>query len=55
MEGIKQHWENGGIRVHVLGQGMKLLFPCVAFFVGDDPQQHRQAGLQKGNFLHGYT
>jgi len=34
---------------------MKLFVPCVAFFVGDDPQQHRQAGLQEGNCLHGCT
>ena len=54
-EGIKQHSDNGGVREHVLGQGMKLLFPCVAFFVGDDPQQHRQAGLQEGHSLHGWT
>ena len=55
MEDIKRHWDSGGVRVHVLGHGMKLLFPCVAFFVGDDPQQHRQAGLQEGNCLHGCT
>ena len=33
MTGIKQNWENGIIRVHELGRGMKLLFPSVAFFL----------------------
>jgi len=54
VKGLKSHWENG-IQMHVLGEGIKTFYPCVAFFVGDDPQQHRQAGLETGNCIHGCT
>ena len=52
VKGLRKHWETG-IQMHVLGKGIKTFFPCVAFFVGDDPQQHRQAGLECGNCIHG--
>jgi len=48
---VSKHWENG-VLMMVLGQGIKLFFQCIAFFVGDEPQQRRQAGLQEGNCLH---
>jgi len=48
---VSKHWENG-VLMMVLGQGIKLFFPCFAFFVGDKPQQRRQASLKEGNCLH---
>ena len=51
VKGIKTNWDCG-IELHVLGHNTKLFYPCVAFFVGDDPQQHRQAGIQEGNCTH---
>ena len=45
---INKFWDDG-VELHVLGYGSKLFFPCVAFFVGDEPQQRRQAGIQEGN------
>jgi len=49
LENIKRRWDYT-IRLHGLGQGMKLLFPRVEFFEDVDPQQQRQeGGLQKGN------
>ena len=48
---IRVNWETG-VKLHVLGQGIKTFYPCIAFFVGDDPQQHRQAGIQEGNATH---
>jgi len=48
---VSKHWESG-VKLMVLGQGIKLFFPCIAFFVGDEPQQRRQSGLQEGNCIH---
>ena len=48
---VNKYW-NEGVNLHVLGYGSKLFFPCVAFFVGDEPQQRRQAGIQEGNCTH---
>ena len=45
-------WEKG-IKYHVLGFGLMTLYPCIAFFCGDDPCQHRISGLQEGNSRHG--
>jgi len=51
-KGINKHWETG-VSLHVLGIGIKLFYPCIAFFVSDDPQQHRNAGIEEGNCIHG--
>ena len=48
---VSKRWESG-VKLMVLGQGVKLFFPCIAFFVGDEPQQRRQSGLQEGNCIH---
>ena len=42
-----------GIRFHVLGYGLLTFYPCIAFFCGDDPCQHRISGMQEGNTRHG--
>lgn len=50
---INNAWENG-IKYHVLGFGSPMtLYPCVSFFCGDDPCQHRISGLQEGSTGHG--
>ena len=51
-KGINKHWETG-VNLHVLGIGIKEFYPCIAFFVSDDPQQHRNAGIEEGNCIHG--
>jgi len=47
-------WEKG-IKYHVLGyEGSPFTFyPCISFFCGDNPCQHRISGLQEGNAKHG--
>jgi len=42
-----------GVELHVLGVGKMKFYPCIAFFCGDDPSQHRVSGLQEGNPRHG--
>ena len=48
VKGIRNSY-NSGVKLHVLGQGIKLFFPCIVFFAGDEPQQRRTAGMQTGN------
>lgn len=45
-------WDNG-IQYHVLGSGLHTFYPCVCFFCGDDPCQHRISGLQESNTRYG--
>ena len=49
---IKIWWEIG-VELYVLGIGKLKFYPCIAFFCGDDPSQHRISGLQEGNPRHG--
>ena len=49
---LNSAWENG-IKYHVLGYGLMTFYPCIAFFCGDDPCQHRISGLQEGNSAYG--
>jgi len=37
----------------VLGRGLLKFYPCIAFFCGDDPCQHRISGIQESNTRHG--
>jgi len=46
------HWETG-VNIHVLGIGIKEFYPCIAFFLSDDPQRRRNAGIEEGNCIHG--
>jgi len=48
VKGLRTNYESG-VKLHILGQGIKLFFPCIAFFAGDEPQQRRTAGMQTGN------
>ena len=54
MDEIKYCWENG-VRLHTLGQGMRVFYLCISFFCGDDPSQHRICGLFEGICKHGCT
>jgi len=47
-------WEKG-LKYHVLGYENSpfTFYPCISFFCGDDPCQHRISGLQEGNAKHG--
>ena len=51
---VEVAWDKG-IKFHVLGHvDMPATFyPCISFFCGDDPCQHRISGLQEGNAKHG--
>lgn len=49
---LNSAWETG-IKYHVLGCGLMTFYPCLAFFCGDDPCQHRVSGLQEGNSVYG--
>ena len=44
-----------GVKLQVLGQGIKTFYPRIAFVVGDDPAQHRISGLSEGMATHGCT
>ena len=39
-------------RLYILGKGIQVVFPILAFSVGDDPAQHRYCGVYEGNALH---
>jgi len=45
---LNSAWDKG-IKFHVLGCGLKTFYPCISFFCGDDPCQHRISGVQEGN------
>jgi len=49
---LNSAWERG-IQYHVLGRGLMTFYPCISFFCGDDPCQHRISGLQEGNTSYG--
>ena len=49
---INTAWKKG-IRLHVMGFGSLRFYPCIAFFCGDDPCQHRISGIQESNTRHG--
>ena len=44
-------YQHTGVRMHVLGQGIRTVIIHLAFFVGDDPAIHRYCGLYEGNAL----
>jgi len=47
---VNHYWLNG-VNMHVLGQGVKCFYPCVAYFAGDLPQQHEVVGVrEKGRY-----
>jgi len=47
---IQQYWLSG-IKMNVLGQGVKCFYPCIAYFAGDLPQQHEVVGIkEKGRY-----
>ena len=43
---LNSAWELG-VKYHLLGYGLLTFYPCIAFFCGDDPCQHRISGLRK--------
>jgi len=49
---INYAW-NKGVQYFVLGKGLLKFYPCIAFFCGDDPCQHRISGIQESNTKHG--
>ena len=48
VKGLRRSYESG-VKLYVLGQGIKLFYPCIAFFASDEPQQRRTSGMQTGN------
>jgi len=49
---LLEAWDKG-LQMHVLGHGVLALYPCICFFCGDDPCQHRVSGLQESNTRYG--
>ena len=52
MQKINTAWEKG-LRLHVMGFFSLRFYPCIAFFFGDDPCQHRISVIQESNTRHG--
>ena len=44
-------YENTGIPMHILGKGVRTVFPRLAYSVGDDPALHRYACMGEGNCI----
>jgi hypothetical protein len=47
-----RQYEQTGVKMYILGKGVRVVFPILAYNVGDDPAQHRYCGVKEGNALH---
>ena len=52
---IIKNYAYRGVKLNVLGQGIKIFYPRIAFICGDDPSQHRMSGLSEGMAKYGCT
>ena len=40
---------NNGYNIHILGYGIRSIYSCIAYMIGDDPALHRALGFYEGN------